>query len=135
MGFYLKNRELISGSTSVVVPVGDAADRPDSPVFGSFRYNTSIGTLEFFNGTVFKPVGISGEVDIVVDTATGDGSTLTFLMSIAPSDAEQIIVFVGAIYQNPSTYTVNNLDITFTSAPPPGETINIIHNLGSTQAT
>jgi len=79
----------------MVVPAGDSADRPAAPVFGSFRYNTEIGTLEFFNGSVFKPVGIAGEVDIVVDSFVGDGSTLTFTMSVEATDAEQGIVFVG----------------------------------------
>lgn len=137
MGYFVKNRRLESGSTSIVVPSGTSATRPDAPVFGSFRYNTDLGTLEFFNGTVFKPVGISGEVDLVVDTFTGDGSTLTYTMSLSVTDVEQIIVFVGAIYQNPSTYSITGggNDITFTSAPPLNETINVIHNLASTAAT
>jgi hypothetical protein len=139
MGYFVKNRKFVSGSTSMVVPAGDSADRPASPVFGSFRYNTEIGTLEFFNGTVFKPVGIAGEVDIVVDSFVGDGSTLTFTMSVEATDAEQVIVFVGSIYQQPTTtYSItgiSNIDITFTSAPPVGEPINIIHNLGSTIAS
>lgn len=137
MGYFVKNRRLESGSTSIVVPSGTSATRPDAPVFGSFRYNTDLGTLEFFNGTVFKPVGISGEVDLVVDTFTGDGSTLTYTMSLSVTDVEQIIVFVGAIYQNPLTYSITGggNDITFTSAPPLNETINVIHNLASTAAT
>ena len=139
MGYFVKNRKFVSGSTSMVVPAGDSADRPAAPVFGSFRYNTELGTLEFFNGTVFKPVGIAGEVDIVVDSFVGDGSTLTFTMSVEATDAEQVIVFVGSIYQQPTTtYTItgiSNIDITFTSAPPAGEPINVIHNLGSTIAS
>jgi len=120
----------------MVVPAGDSADRPDSPVFGSFRYNTEIGALEFFNGTVFKTVSIAGEVDIVVDSFLGDGSTTTFTMTVEATNAEQIIVFVGSIYQQPTvTYSItgiSNIDITFTSPPPEGEPINIIHNLAST---
>lgn len=112
--------------------------RPVSPVFGSFRYNTDIGTLEFFNGTAFKAVGISGEVDIVVDSFTGDGSTVTFALSTAATDAEQVIVFVGSIYQQPTTtysITGGGNDITFTEAPPDNEPVNVIHNLASTAAT
>lgn len=105
MGYFVKNRQLRSGSTSVVVPTGDSADRPTSPVFGSFRYNTDIGSLEFFNGTVFKPVGIGGELNIDVYTETGDGSTVTFTIGntteITAND--QVIVFVGSIYQAPTT--------------------------------
>lgn len=138
MGYFVKNRRLPSGSSSIVVPSGGSAVRPVSPVFGSFRYNTDIGTLEFFNGTAFKAVGISGEVDIVVDSFTGDGSTVTFALSTAATDAEQVIVFVGSIYQQPTTtysITGGGNDITFTEAPPDNEPVNVIHNLASTAAT
>lgn len=138
MGNFVKNRRLESGSSSVVVPTGDSSTRPEAPTFGSFRYNTSIGTLEFFNGTLFKPVGISGEVDIVVDSFTGDDSTTTFSLSVSATDAEQVIVFVGSIYQQPTTtysITGGGNDITFTEAPPDNEPVNVIHNLASTAAT
>jgi single-stranded DNA-binding protein len=50
-------------------------------------------------------------------------------MSIAESVAQNIIVFVGSIYQDPATsYTVDGgYDITFTSAPPNTVPINVIH--------
>lgn len=134
MGYFVKNRQLQSGSSSIVVPSGDSADRPEAPVFGSFRYNTDIGTLEFFNGSVFKQVGLGGELNVDVYSATGDGSTLTFSIgnTTAISANDQVIVFVGSIYQAPTTnYTItgSGYDITFTSAPPSGEPINIIRNL------
>ena len=134
MGYFVKNRRLASGSTSVVVPSGTSYTRPDEPVFGSFRFNTDIGTLEFFNGTMFKSVAIAGEADLAVDSFTGDGSTITFTMTTTATDVEQVIVFVGAIYQNPTTYSITGSgnDITFTQAPPTGETVNVIHNLAAT---
>lgn len=134
MGYFVKNRRLDSGSTSIVVPSGDSSTRPTSPVFGSFRYNTDIGTLEFFNGTVFKQVGLGGELNVDVYSATGDGSTLTFSLgnTTAISADDQVIVFVGSIYQAPTTnYTITGAgyDITFGSAPPDGEPINVIRSL------
>jgi len=131
-GVFLKNRRLRNGgATSVVVPGGSTAERPIAPVFGTFRFNTDLGLLEFFDGILFQPLTPVGEVDIVVDTFTGDGSTVTFSMTVNASDDEQILVFVGAIYQNPSSYSVTGEgnDVTFTEAPPPGETINVIHNV------
>jgi hypothetical protein len=138
MGYFVKNRQLKSGSSSVVVPSGDTSDRPSSPVFGSFRYNTAIGTLEFFNGTVFKPVSIAGEVTVTVDTFTGDGSTTVFALSQVVSADPQVLVFVGSVYQAPTTnYTIigSGYDISFVDAPPNGEPINVIHNLASTVAS
>lgn len=129
MGNFVKNRELESGSSSVVVPGGPTASRPESPVFGQFRYNTDIAKLEFFNGSQFKPITEAGAVVYTVDSFTGDGSTVTFTMSKSESQEKQIIVFVGSIYQDPTTaYTVDGgFDITFTSAPPDSEPISVIH--------
>jgi len=54
---------------------------------------------------------------------------VTFTMSKSESQEKQIIVFVGSIYQDPTTaYTVDGgFDITFTSAPPDSEPISVIH--------
>ena len=129
MGNFLKNRKLESGSVSVVVPAGTTATRPEAPVFGQFRYNTDAGTLEFFNGSVFLPLSYANEVDYTVDSFTGDGVTTVFTMTVEESQEKQLIVFVGSIYQDPTTaYTVDGgFDITFTSAPPSGEPISVIH--------
>jgi hypothetical protein len=71
-----------------------------------------------------------GGVSYDVDSFVGDGSTTVFTMSIPESLASQLIVFVGSVYQIPTTnYTVNGgFSITFTSAPPNGLPINVIHS-------
>jgi hypothetical protein len=73
----------------------------------------------------------------VIDPFIGDGLTQTFTMSQSETDAKDVAVFIGGVYQQPTiNYTVNGLGITFTSAPPaPGvnpNTIIVIHNLNST---
>jgi hypothetical protein len=129
MGTFLKNRELQSGSTGIRIPTGTAATRPDNPVFGMIRYNTTSGLIEFYNGTIWSTLSTGGSVSYNVDNFTGDGSTTVFTMSEAEINEEQIIVFVGSIYQDPaSAYTVDGgLNITFTSAPPNAVPINVIH--------
>ena len=130
MGNWVKNRLIESGSTSVVIPSGTSAQRPDSPVFGQFRFNLDSALLEFFNGIAFVPLAAAGGVSYTVDQFTGDGSTTVFTMSEQESSTQQVMVFVGSIYQDPySAYTVNGgFDITFTSAPPSGEPISVIHS-------
>jgi hypothetical protein len=129
MGNFLKNRKLLSGSTGVVLPTGSTAQRPDYPVFGLIRYNTDSGLIEYFDGSIFQSLSTGGGITYTVDSFTGDGSTTIFTMSEQESNAEYITVFVGSIYQQPTTtYTVNgSYDITFTSAPPNGVPINVIH--------
>ncbi len=130
MGYFVKNRRLQSGSSGVVLPSGGSALRPASPRFGLIRYNTDLGAPEYFNGTQFIELSQAGAINYTVDSFTGDGSTVSFNMSIAESAETQIIVFVGSIYQDPDTaYTVDGtVTITFTSAPPSGEPISVIHS-------
>ena len=129
MGTFLKNREIQSGSTGIRIPTGSAANRPDRPVFGPIRFNTDSSLVEFYNGTAWVSLSAGGSVSYVVDDFVGDGSTEVFVMSEAESDETQIIVFVGSIYQDPATaYTVDGgFNITFTSDPPDGIPINVIH--------
>lgn len=131
MGYFVKNRQLQSGSSGVVLPAGGSGLRPFAPVFGMIRYNTDLGAVEFFNGTIFQQLGTAGAITYTVFSATGDGSTLTFgPLSASVSGADQVIVFVGSIYQDPTTaYTITGMgndEVTFTSAPPSGEPISII---------
>ena len=129
MGFYVKNRRLQSGSTGVVLPTGSSETRPEYPTFGMIRYNTDVGLVEFYNGSVWNTLSTGGSVSYTVDDFTGNGVQTIFTMTIAEDVAENIIVFVGSIYQDPATsYTVNGgYDITFTSAPPNTVPINVIH--------
>jgi len=127
MGYFVKNRQLQSGSSGVRLPVGSAADRPDYPLFGMIRYNTDSGFCEFYNGTIWQSFGTGGVVNYTVDSFTGNGSTVAYTMTVAPADAEQVQVFVGSVYQEPTTaYTVSGTTLTFTSAPPNAVPINII---------
>lgn len=130
MGYFVKNRQLQSGSSGVVLPTGGTDSRPDSPVFGLIRYNTDTGLIEYFDGVNFQSLAATGGVTYTVDSFAGDGSTLTFgpLSDTIAAD-DDVIVFVGSIYQQPtSTYSITGggTNITFTSAPPNGLPINVI---------
>jgi hypothetical protein len=127
MGTFLKNRELQSGSTGIRIPYGSAATRPDNPVFGMIRFNTDSGLCEFYNGSVWQSFGTGGAVSYTVDSFVGDGSTVAYTMTVAPADDQQVQVFVGSVYQEPTTaYTVSGTTLTFTSAPPNSVPVNII---------
>ena len=70
------------------------------------------------------------------DTFTGDGSTTTYTMTQAASEVKQIMVFVGGVHQDPATsYGVSTTTLTFTSAVPNGEIVNVVHDLYSTDVT
>ena len=135
MGRFLKITKPLGGTLAqaVEIPSGASAARPVTPKSGSIRFNTELAQIELFNGTEFVTQAKVGEVDLTIDKFTGDGTTTTFTMAQEPSHARQIMVFIGSVFQDYTTaYTILEDDITFTSAPPTGETINVIHGLGST---
>lgn len=131
MGYYVKNRVLQSGSTGVVMPVGLTAERPTNPIAGMTRYNSSTTLLEFYNGTAWASLAANVTVTYTQDSFLGDGTTTVYTMSVAPSSATQIFVYVNGVYQTATdNYTVGGAfgtTLTFTSPPPNGIGIIVIH--------
>jgi hypothetical protein len=135
MGRFLKSAAPLGTTTAQAVSIakGNANSRPANPKAGDMRFNTDVNAIEVFNGTEFQFQASGGEVALQIDDFTGDGLTTTFTMAAEPSHAKQILVFIGSVYQDYVTaYTINQDEITFTSAPPNGETIKVIHHLAST---
>ena len=131
-GRFLKEPRISQVTKAVVLPSGLTSQRPEAPRFGSFRYNTETGRLEYYNGTVFQSVAVAEESPLTIDTYTGDNSTLTFTLSTTPSSAAQVLVFIGGVYQEATThYTVTDDDITFDEAPPVGETVSVIQGVNA----
>ena len=67
-GRFLKEPRIDGGAKSIGIPAGNTAKRPEAPKFGSFRYNTDVGKLEYYNGTTFKQVALDGEKTLTIDT-------------------------------------------------------------------
>lgn len=127
MGYFLKNRQLQSGSTGVVMPTGTTATRTANAAPGMFRFNTDSALIEFYNGTVWNTLTAGGSITYTVDNFTGTGSTTAWTMS-TPGNVSQIQVFVGGIYQIPTTnYTTSGTTLTITPAVASGIPINVIH--------
>jgi hypothetical protein len=138
MGRLLKNPDIAYGALGVTLPIGTNT-LSDAPVTGLIRFNSSNNRIEFYYNNAWNQVAKIGSVQLVVDNFSSDGSTATFTMSQAESDATAIAVFVGGVYQQPTTnYTVNgSTTITFLSAPPQytgtsPTSIVVIHNINST---
>jgi hypothetical protein len=54
------------------------------------------------------------------DQFSGNGSTTAFTLSYAPAGTTSIIVSISGVVQNPNTYTVSGVTLTFSPAPPTG---------------
>lgn len=137
MARFLKNPDIAPGTLGVKLPIGTNT-LSDAPVTGLIRFNSSNSRIEFYYNGAWNQVAKIGSVQLAVDNFNGDGSTTAFTMTQSESDPTSIAVFIGGVYQQPTTnYTVNGTTtITFTSPPPaPGVNPNqivIIHNINST---
>ena len=133
MGYFVKNRMVGRRPTGPAIPVGNTTDRPANPAVGTLRYNTDIDTYEFWNGIVYSPIGVQGDVNLKVDTFTANGIQASFTMTSFVSQSNQSLVFVGGVYQIPGTdYTTSGFDLQFTTPPPVDNIVNVVHNIGST---
>jgi hypothetical protein len=153
MGRYAKNpKSAASGAVTVEVPVVNQNQRPAGSR-GQLIYNKTTNTFQAHIGTPGEWYNLSsaeGEKTITIDRFQGDGTTTVFgqgvgntldgstaaTFSVTVTDATDIVVFVGGVYQVPTTnYSISGNQITFGSAPPAndgatnGHIISIIHNL------
>ena len=152
MGRLVKNRELDNGALTVKIPSVTTEQRP-SGANGDLIYNTSIPSFQVYqNGWVNVSSGNSGLGTVTVDKFQGDGSTTTFgggvgntldgstaaNLSFNVANEEDVMVFIGGIYQTPTTnYQIvgSGTQIQFGSAPDPIDdngnvnVIAVIHGL------
>lgn len=59
-------------------------------------------------------------VAFLTDQFNGTGSQAAFTLSAAPANTASILVAVSGVLQDPTTYSLNGLTLTFSAAPPVG---------------
>jgi hypothetical protein len=133
MGRFVKNKELESGSYSTRLPMGSNAIGPNAPVDGLIRFNIDRNEMELYVNRRWKTIKaiLESEKETAKDTFYGDGTTRNFgpmRFDYITGQEVKILVFVGNVFQNPGVaYTVDIDSIMFSSAPPDGQTVVIIH--------
>ena len=116
----------INSTSGFVVPVGNTVQRPATVDTGTLRLNTTINQLELWNGASWIIVGSdSGNISIVDQQITPDGSSLVYTLT-QTSTAAGIIVSLNGVIQIPlEGYTIAGTDITFIEAPLDTDIIDI----------
>jgi hypothetical protein len=121
---------IVNTTDSMLVPVGTTAQRPGSTggtdTAGMFRYNTTIGAIEWYNGSVWQTA--STQFTTITDTQfNGDGLTDTFTSSnFATATTNSLIVSINGVLQIPTiAYSLSGSTITFTEAPTNGDLIDV----------
>ena len=120
MGRFVKNPTVDkAGALTVEIPQVTTAQRPAGQN-GQIIYNTTTSTYQTFIGSQWYNVSTAaGTKTITIDNFQGDGSTTVFgngsgntldgstaaSLSFSIADEEDVLVFVGGVYQIPNTTT------------------------------
>jgi len=62
-----------------------------------------------------------------VQNFTGDGTTVNFTVSFAPTNENATQVYINGVYQQKNTYSLSIATLTFSQAPPNLSTIEVLY--------
>jgi len=115
-----------SGNLGVARPFGNTAQRPSPAATGTIRVNTALAQIEAWDGSSWiTGGGGGGNVSIVDQQFSGDGSTLSFTLDESTTTSS-ILVSINGVAQLPSTaYSVAGNIITFNEAPLSTDNVDI----------
>ena len=118
----------INSTDTMMLPVGTTAQRPSntgySDVAGMLRYSTTVGAIEWFNGTGW--VSASTQFTVIVDNQfNGDGGTVGFTLTQAGTTAATVVSINGVVQIPTTAYSVSGTTLTFTEAPAIGDVIDV----------
>ena len=95
-----------TGTTgSAVMPVGTTAQRDASPAVGYTRVNTTSGTLEWWDGTIWTSANGGDAYDIEVTTATAGQTVITTASSFVVGSHTLMVYVNGLLVNKTSDYT------------------------------
>ena len=115
----------LSGNTDALgLPKGTDAQRP-TPVAGMLRFNTETSGFEGYDGTEWGAIGGTGST-LVQDEFIGDGTTVSFTLSVSVIAEIFTSVYISGVYQEKNAYSISGTTITFSVAPPSGASIEVI---------
>jgi hypothetical protein len=83
------------------------------------------------NGTTLEIISYASAPAVVEigqvqnNTFSGDGTTTTFTLSIAPTNEAHTLVYINGVYQEKSTYSVSGSTLTLSEAPDTGDSIEV----------
>jgi hypothetical protein len=110
-------------TTAIRIPSGGTADRPTAYA-GALRYNTDTANFEVCkDGSTFVALATSGvgTATITKDQYVGDGDTVSFTLTGTPADANNVIVYVDGVMQEPEeNYVITGDVLSFTASDQDG---------------
>jgi len=112
---------VFNNTMAVGLPSGTSTQYPTSNIAGYFRYNSTISTIEYYNGAAWIPVTNS----ITDQQITPSGSTASFTLNKTSTAAGLLVSINGTMQAPGSAYTVSDTTITFSEVPASTDIIDI----------
>ena len=107
-----RNIRINDADTADNLTLPSASQRADKIL--SFDTEGNVQTqaaTDLFSGSILG-------ANYVNNTATGDGSTVAFGVSVAPGSKNNIQIYIDGVYQNKATFSISGSTVTFSEAPP-----------------
>jgi len=121
-------RAPVTDPTSINMELPAKADRADNLL--SFN-SSGDPTVTSVSGLAT----VAASLQRTVDVFSGNGSTTSFTLSVAPGREENCQVFFDGVHQAHSTFTVSNTTLAFSTAPPSGtNNIEVVHGAALAEA-
>jgi hypothetical protein len=111
-------------SSAMRLPIGITASRPVFADIGDLRYNTNLGTIEWYDGDDWKQP-LEGPYGIQSQILLPNGVTAVFTLN-QNATSEGVMVSINGVTQQPGVaYNVVANQITFTETPLTSDSIEI----------
>jgi filamentous hemagglutinin len=124
-----------NATNSVLMPVGNVAQRPGTGVTGMLRFNTTADALEVYDNAQWTTVGVPSFTVIADEQFNGDGTTVAFTLGSSQTTASCIVSINGVVQIPTIAYSVSGTTLTFTEAPEPGDIIDVREITTTTSVT
>ena len=108
---------VLVGTSGLVLPKGDTASRPTAQE-GIIRFNTQTGKYEVSqDGSTYTNLRTEQTAGIITkDVFMGDGTTTQFTLTTTPTNANNVIVYVDGVMQEPTqNYVLAGNVLSFTA--------------------
>ena len=128
----------VNSTDSLIIPVGSSAQRPGlagfTDVAGMIRFNTTLTSLEFYDGGAWQGTGSTFTVinaaifSLQVGNPSGnvDGINANFTLPVTSASTNGTIISINGVVQIPTTaYSISGNVVTFTEAPAIGDVIDV----------
>jgi len=112
----------IDNTTALQISVGTTAQRPTTPSTGDLRFNSTLTTVEVYDGSGWVNVGDDTAV-ITSQSFAGDNSTVAYTLNASATTASVLVSINGTMQAPTTAYAVSGTTLTFTEAPLAGDVI------------